>query len=120
MVIMASLFWPRASLWLLVIMAPLAFGFDPMAPPNAKNETVQSGISKKAQPKKIKQQAYVLRQIVSRDTLKSAVINGHVVTEGTYIDGAFIQSIKENSVVLKVKGKRTEIILESKLPRIRR
>ena len=90
-----------------------------MAPPYARDKSVSDEYSQKVNVKKIKKQRYVLRQIVNREKDKSAVINGYIVNEGSYIHNAYVRHIKENSVVLNVEGKRKEIVLESKLPRIR-
>ena len=108
-----------AMICLVVLLAPFALGGDPMAPPNARDKGVNDEYSRKVDVKKSKKQRYILRQIVNRKKDKSAVINGYIVNEGSYINNAYVRRIKENSVVLSVKGKRKEIMLESKLPRIR-
>ncbi len=117
---MVNGFWLVAILSVLFFLAPVTLAVDPMAPPSARGKNLIDEYSKKVKVKKTKVQGYVLRQIVSREKDKSAVINGYIVNEGSYINNAYVYKIKENSVVLSVKGKRKEITLESKLPRIRR
>ena len=109
----------QLAVGLLVIFVMPVLGFDPMAPPGTA-PIKDSGKNFQKIDKKPKVQGYVLRQIVIHKSVKSAVINGYIVNEGSTIHNAYVQSIKENSVVLNVLGKRREIILESKLPKIRR
>ena len=116
---MAKARFVQVGLCLCVLSLPV-LGLDPMAPPYARGKASSDEFSQKLQVSKPKQQAYVLRQIVSREEVKSAVINGYIVNEGSYIHNAFVRKINENSVVLNIKGKRKEIILENPLPRIRR
>ena len=116
---MANGFWCVAILGPLILLAPLALGGDPMAPPHFKGKGGNDEYSPKTEIKKVVKQRYILRQIVSRENDRSAVINGYIVNEGSFINNAYVRHIKENSVVLSVKGKLKEIILESKLPRIR-
>ena len=111
--------WHVVVILLLFFLTPAALASDPMAPPYAREKSTGE-YSKKLNIKKSTVQGYILRQIVSREKDRSAVVNGYVVNEGSYINNAYVERIKENSVVLIIKSKRKEIILESKLPKIRR
>ena len=101
-----------------------ALGYDPMAPPGFERGEIDSvTASKKPSPKaktKAKASDFVLRQIVIHASSRSAVINGYIVSEGSYIKGARVQRINSNSVELMVLGKKKVLTLEVKLPRIRR
>ncbi len=104
-----------------------AIAFDPMAPPGYERGNIDSFFNKKKESsnnsaKKPKKQAkdYILRQIVIHGAGKSAVINGYVVNEGSWLKGGFIQTINKESVEIIVAGKKRVLTLEVKLPKIRR
>ncbi|MEY8205076.1 MAG: hypothetical protein RPR40_08350, partial [Bermanella sp.] len=84
-----------------------ALAYDPMAPPGFERGEIDSVTASKTSPTKTKDRAsdFVLRQIVIHDSSKSAVINGYIVSEGSYIKGARVQRINSNSVELMVLGK---------------
>ena len=94
--------------------------YDPMAPPGYGStfgndkKNIEPSVKKNDRPN------YVLRQIVHRGEKRSAVINGSVVNEGSYLKKAYVKRIGENSVVLNVSGKDKTLKLETSLPRIRR
>ena len=97
-----------------------ALGYDPMAPPGFERGEIDSVTASKKPSPKTKGSGFVLRQIVIHASSKSAVINGYIVSEGSYIKGARVQHINSNSVELMVLGKKKVLTLEAKLPRIRR
>ncbi len=94
--------------------------YDPMAPPGFKGGEIDSSMATKKSPKKAKKSGYVLRQIVIHASNKSAVINGYIVNEGSYIKDALVKKINNNTVELVVLGKKKVLTLEASLPRIRR
>jgi len=96
-----------------------ALAYDPMAPPGFEQGEIDSSGEKRKANKKAIKRGYILRQIVIYPHSKSAVINGYVVNEGSYLKNAQVEKIEENSVVLKVSGKRRVLILEPPLPKIR-
>ncbi len=110
------------SVLLIIFISFSSFAYDPMAPPGFERGDIDSNLvnASKAVKKKTKKPGYILRQIIIRPTIKSAVINGYIVHEGSYLKGAKVEKIKVNSVELTVLGKRKILTLEAKLPRIRR
>ena len=98
----------------------ICWSFDPMAPPAYKQGSMGVTLSKKAQTRSTKKSSgFVLRQLVISPLGKSAVINGYVVNEGSFVNHALVQSIDANSVTLLVKGKVKQLTLEESIPRIR-
>lgn len=106
---------------LLIVFAANSWGFDPMAPPGYDLLDVD-GVNKKeaSSIKKSVQAEYVLQQIVIKDVSRSAVINGYVVNEGSYLKKARVKKINSNTVILDVSGKEKTLTLESRLPKVRR
>ncbi len=100
------------------------FAYDPMAPPGFdRSGTGFATDTKKLKTKsktKSKSAGFVLRQIVIHPSNKSAVINGYIVNEGSYIKKALVKKINTNTVELVVLGKKKVLTLEARLPRIRR
>ena len=116
---MANFFYLVALVLFVGLPASKVLSFDPMAPPGANQGIKETFTSKKSSsPRKLKD-SYILRQIVIHEKLRSAVINGYVVNEGSYLKNAQVEKIEENSVVLKVSGKRRVLTLEPPLPKIR-
>jgi len=109
-----------AALMLAYLMGRAALAFDPMAPPEFKGGEQDSPVVTKKSTKKSKKNVYVLRQIVIHPSNKSAVINGYIVNEGSYIKDALVKKINKNTVELLVLGKKKILTLEARLPRIRR
>jgi len=103
-----------------VLLSVPAKAYDPMAPPGFKDGEIDSTTATKKSPKKAKKSGYVLRQIVIHASNKSAVINGYIVNEGSYIKDALVKKINNNTVELVVLGKKKVLTLEASLPRIRR
>ncbi len=103
-----------------VLLSVPAQAYDPMAPPGFKGGEIDSTTTTKKSPKKPKKSGYVLRQIVIHASNKSAVINGYIVNEGSYIKDALVKKINNNTVELVVLGKKKVLTLEANLPRIRR
>ena len=102
-----------------------AFAYDPMAPPGFNKGTIdnamQQAVSEKNQVQKQKAPAgFTLRQVVISPAGKSAVINGYIVNEGSYLNNAYVQSIEADQVTLLVKGKTRTLTLKEAVPRIRR
>ncbi len=109
-------------LYLLLFMffnAP-ASAYDPMAPPGYERGEIDNTKRQANTSKKVKSRDFILRQIVIYPNSKSAVINGYVVHEGSYLKGALVKKINDNTVELMVLGKKKVLTLEAKLPRIRR
>lgn len=100
------------------------FGYDPMAPPGYSKGTIDNamqGVAKKETvTTKPAETGFILRQVVISPSGKSAVINGYIVNEGSYLKNAYVKSIEANSVTLLVKGKTRQLTLEESVPRIRR
>ncbi len=96
-----------------------AWAYDPMAPPGFERGEIDNTKGKTKTSKKAKRN-FILRQIVIYPNSKSAVINGYVVHEGSYLKGALVKKINDNTVELLVLGKKKVLTLEAKLPRIRR
>lgn len=100
------------------------WAYDPMAPPGFNKGTIdnamQGAVAKKQTKKQSKQSGYTLRQVVISPTGKSAVINGYIVNEGSYLKDAYVKSIEANKVTILVKGKIRQLTLEESVPRIRR
>ncbi len=112
-------------MWNVLLMIFISFSslaYDPMAPPGFERGDIDSSSANanKGIKKKANKAAYTLRQIVIHPTNKSAVINGYVVQEGSYLKGAKVEKININTVELTVLGKPKVLTLEAKLPRIRR
>lgn len=103
-----------------------AFAYDPMAPPGFNKGTIdnamhQSVSEKKKQVKtKTASAGFTLRQVVISPAGKSAVINGYIVNEGSYLNSAYVQSIEADQVIILVKGKTRTLTLKEAVPRIRR
>ena len=110
------------SVLLIIFISFSSMAYDPMAPPGFERGDIDSSSlsSSKLVKKKLKKSDYILRQIIIRPTTRSAVINGYIVHEGSYLKGAKIEKIKVNTVELTVLGKRKVLTLEARLPRIRR
>ncbi len=107
--------------WLLsLLVGQVAWAYDPMAPPGYETAFVDEEKVEKKSAKKHNRPNYILRQIVHRGDNRSAVINGYVVNEGTYLKNAYVKTISENSVVLSVSGRDKTLKLEAKLPKVRR
>lgn len=108
------------KLWLLIVtlLIPVfAWSYDPMAPPGYQ----QLKPEYKSKVKKTSAQTgYILRQIVISQKGKSAVINGYVVNEGSYLKNAVVKSIQANKVILKVSGKEQVLYLNPESVRVRR
>lgn len=117
---MAIFVYSAAFLLLLGLPVSKVLSFDPMAPPGVDKSIDEVSTSKKSSSSRAIKDSYILRQIVIRNNSRSAVINGYVVNVGSFIKNAKVQKIDENSVELKVSGKRRVLILESALPNIRR
>jgi hypothetical protein len=98
----------------------LAIAYDPMAPPGYQQSEIGSTVGKEKTIKRVKVRDFTLRQIVIYPHNKSAVINGYVVNEGSYLKNALVKKISKNTVELLVLGKKKVLTLEAKLPRIRR
>jgi len=104
----------------------VAWGYDPMAPPGYNKGTIDNAIqankkhSKRPTPTSSKKDSLVLRQIVTSDASRSAVINGYIVNVGSYIKNAYVKEISDQSVTLLVKGKKRILTLEESIPRVRR
>ncbi len=107
-------------LLLLIFFGTPASAYDPMAPPGYERGEIDLTKGGAKAPQKAKVRDFILRQIVIYPTSKSAVINGYVVHEGSYLKNAFVKKISENTVELVVLGKKKVLTLEAKLPRIRR
>jgi hypothetical protein len=104
----------------LFVSPILAIAYDPMAPPGYQQSEIDSAVGKEKSIKKVKVRDFTLRQIVIYPNSKSAVINGYVVNEGSYLKNALVKKISKNTVELLVRGKKKVLTLEAKLPRIRR
>ncbi len=116
---MANFFYLVVLLLLAGLPASKVLSFDPMAPPGSNQSINETFTAKKSSsPRKLKD-SYILRQIVIHKKLRSAVINGYVVNEGSYLKNAQVEKIEENRVVIKVSGKRRVLTLELALPKIR-
>ena len=112
----------KVSLGLVMLVCLIclpALAFDPMAPPGFERGAATTTATKKS-PVKIKRAQFILRQIVIRPSKRSAVINGYIVNEGSYIKEALVKKINNNTVELVVLGKKKVLTLEARLPRIRR
>ncbi len=94
--------------------------YDPMAPPGYEATFTDGQKNIKRAAHKSERANYVLRQIVHRGEKRSAVINGYVVNEGSYLKNAYVKSIGKNSVVLSISGRDKTLKLEASLPRVRR
>ena len=112
---------------LIVMCLPLSgWAFDPMAPPGFNKGTIDNAMQNgKASQTSVKTQAkktegFTLRQVVISNAGKSAVINGYIVNEGSYLNNAYVKTIEANSVTLLVKGKIRQLTLEESIPKIRR
>ena len=117
---MASFSYLVALVLLMALPASKVLSFDPMAPPGAQKDKTDYLNARKSTRKKVVKDSYILRQIVIHNHARSAVINGYIVNEGSFINNAQVQKIEENSVVIKVLGKRRVLTLEPALPNIRR
>ncbi len=107
------------TLWLLLFfLSPtLTMAYDPMVPPSYNKEKKDVKVKPR---KKIRARDFTLHQIVIYPDRKIAVINGYIVNEGSYLKKALVKKINENTVELRVSGKKKMLSLEAKLPRIRR
>ncbi len=105
---------------LFCVISQSSQAYDPMAPPGYETLFVDEKKVEKKSTKKHKRPNYILRQIVHHGENRSAVINGYVVNEGSYLKNAYVKTIGENSVVLSVSGRDKTLMLEAKLPRVRR
>jgi len=64
----------------------------------------------------VKEEKVVLLQsIFHSEKNKIAVINGHVLAEGEYIDGILLQKINKDRVIVRYKKKEIELIVSRKL-----
>ena len=88
---------------------------DPMMPPWLKVEKKQ--VEKKVVKKK--QEKWKLNQIVVTKKEKIANVNGEVLQEGEYINGAKIVEIKSDSIRLAKSGKTWSLELTKPIPTIR-
>jgi hypothetical protein len=104
----------------ILVNPVLAITYDPMAPPGYQQSEIGQTVGKEKAIKKVKSRDFTLRQIVIYPNSKSAVINGYVVSEGSYLKHALVKKISKNTVELLVLGKKKILTLEAKLPRIRR
>jgi type II secretory pathway component PulC len=111
---------------MLVLLAMSTWSYDPMAPPGYNKGTIDNAIQSKTKSKKervsrdSKNKGFSLRQIVISGLGKSAVINGYIVNEGSYVNNAYVKEIRNQSVILQIKGKTRTLTLEETLPRVRR
>ena len=112
--------FPSVFISILLLASSLSWAFDPMAPPgmDGSAKRVPSASKKAATVKKAA--AFYLRQIVIKGERRSAVINGYIVNEGSYINSALVEKIEENKVTIKHKGKIKVLTLQTRLPKIRR
>ena len=102
---------------LCLTLSSWVFSFDPTAPPGAQSYKVPSATKK---VNAVKKTGFVLRQIVINGENKSAVINGYIVNEGSYINNALVKSINKETVKLSLAGKTKVLRLQTRLPKIRR
>ena len=93
------------------------WSYDPTAPPGSQSASAKT-IDRTL--KQVKKPAYILRQIVINGENKSAVINGYIVNEGSYIDNALVKEIDKETVKLSLAGKTKVLRLKTRLPKIRR
>lgn len=93
------------------------WSYDPTAPPGAQSVSVKDIKKKSVQ---VKKPAFILRQIVINGEKKSAVINGYIVNEGSYINNALVKAIDKETVKLSLAGKTKVLRLKTRLPKIRR
>lgn len=105
----------------VLVFTTASWGYDPMAPPGYDQLDIDGGNKKTVAATKAKRApAFVLQQIVIKQSNRSAVINGYVVNEGSYLTNARVKKINPNTVVLMVSGKEQTLTLESRLPKVRR
>lgn len=105
---------------LCLFVSSLAWSYDPTAPPGAQSVSAPSVKTIKGKLKQAKKPAFILRQIVINGENKSAVINGYIVNEGSYINNALVKAINKETVKLSLAGKTKVLRLITRLPKIRR
>lgn len=79
---------------------------DPMRPAFLDGAPKTKTTTKKKQPAQ-----FTLQQIRISDSDTSAVVNGQLVREGSWLLGAKVVEIKDKRVILNHKGKRKELSL---------
>lgn len=106
------------SVCLCLMLSSGSWSFDPTAPPGA--QSVQTPSAQPSNITKVKKPGFILRQIVINGENKSAVINGYIVNEGSYINNALVKAINKETVKLSLAGKTKILRLQTRLPKIRR
>lgn len=103
-----------------LLLSSWTWSYDPTAPPGSQpvNVLLDKKIRKNA--KQVNKTGFVLRQIVINGEKKSAVINGYIVNEGSYINNALVKVIDKETVKISLAGKTKVLRLKTRLPKIRR
>jgi predicted acyltransferase (DUF342 family) len=103
-----------------LLLSSWAWSYDPTAPPGSQPVNVPLDKKIRKNAKQVKKPGFVLRQIVINGEKKSAVINGYIVNEGSYINNALVKAIDKETVKLSLAGKTKVLRLKTRLPKIRR